>query len=106
MAWIVLVVAGLFEMAGAIGLRHTDGFSRLWPTVGTVAAMAVSVGLPEHAAKSLPIGTAYAMWTGIGAVGAVALGIGLFHESAAPARLLRRPDPRGDRRPQARLLTA
>jgi quaternary ammonium compound-resistance protein SugE len=87
MAWIVLVVAGLFEVAWAIGLKYTHGFSRPWPTAGTVAAMIVSVALLGYAVRSLPVGTAYAVWTGIGAVGTVILGIALFGETASPARL-------------------
>lgn len=87
MAWLYLVLAGLFEIGWAIGLKYTDGFSRLWPSVGTLAAMAVSVLLLALAVKTLPIGTAYAIWTGIGAVGAVILGIVLFHDPATPLRL-------------------
>jgi len=88
MAWIYLLLAGLFEMAWAIGLKYTDGFSRLWPSIGTLAAMAVSVVLLAVAVKTLPIGTAYAIWTGIGAVGAVVLGIMLFDDPATWPRLL------------------
>ena len=88
MAWIYLLLAGLFEIAWAIGLKYTDGFSRLWPSVGTLAAMAVSIVLLAMAVKTLPIGTAYAVWTGIGAVGAVALGIVLFGDPATWLRLL------------------
>ncbi|MGO4699927.1 quaternary ammonium compound efflux SMR transporter SugE [Dyella sp. 2RAB6] len=88
MPWIYLLLAGLFEIGWAIGLKYTEGFSRLWPTVGTVAAMTVSVVLLALAVKTLPIGTAYAVWTGIGAVGAVILGIVLFGDPATPARLL------------------
>ena len=87
MAWIVLVVAGLFEIAWAIGLKYTDGFSRPWPTVATVAAMAVSIVLLGWAVRSLPVGTAYAVWTGIGAAGTVVLGIVLFQEPATALRL-------------------
>ena len=87
MAWVVLVVAGLFEVAWAIGLKYTDGFTRLWPSVGTVAAMVASVVLLAWAMKTLPVGTAYAVWTGIGAVGTVILGIALFGEAATLARL-------------------
>ncbi|MBA2078124.1 quaternary ammonium compound efflux SMR transporter SugE [Rhodanobacter sp. PCA2] len=87
MAWLYLVLAGLFEIVWAIGLKYTDGFSRLWPSVGTLAAMAVSMLLLALAVKTLPIGTAYAIWTGIGAVGAVILGIVLFHDPATPLRL-------------------
>ena len=88
MAWIVLVVAGLFEVCWAIGLKYTDGFTRLWPSVGTVTAMVVSVVLLGWAMRTLPVGTAYAVWTGIGAVGTVLLGIVLFGEPATVARLL------------------
>jgi quaternary ammonium compound-resistance protein SugE len=88
MAWVVLVVAGLFEIGWAIGLKYTEGFTRLWPSVATVAAMVVSVVLLGFAMRSLPVGTAYAVWTGIGAIGTVALGIVLFQEPATVARLL------------------
>ncbi len=87
MAWIYLLLAGLFEVVWAIGLKYTDGFSRLWPSVGTLAAMAVSIVLLAMAVKTLPIGTAYAIWTGIGAIGAVALGIVLFGDPASWPRL-------------------
>ena len=87
MAWVVLVVAGGFEVAWAIGLKYTDGFTRLWPSVGTAAAMVASVVLLAWAMKTLPVGTAYAVWTGIGAVGTVILGIALFGEAATFARL-------------------
>ncbi|MBX3627955.1 MAG: quaternary ammonium compound efflux SMR transporter SugE [Rhizobacter sp.] len=87
MAWVILFIAGLFEVAWAIGLKYTDGFSRLWPSVGTVAAMVASVVLLGWAMRTLPVGTAYAVWTGIGAVGTVALGIVLFQEPATAARL-------------------
>jgi quaternary ammonium compound-resistance protein SugE len=70
MAWLFLLVAGLCEVAWAIGLKYTDGFARLLPTIGTVAAMAASIGFLGLALKSLPVGTAYAVWTGIGTVGA------------------------------------
>lgn len=87
MAWIALVIAGLFEVGWAVGLRYSDGFSRFWPSLGTLVAMLISVALLGFAVKSLPLGTAYAIWTGIGAVGAVLLGIVLFGESASLARL-------------------
>jgi len=86
-AWIVLVVAGLFEVAWAIGLKYTEGFSRFWPSAATVAAMVVSVVLLGWAMRTLPVGTAYAVWTGIGAVGTVVLGIILFGEPATVIRL-------------------
>src|SRR5690606_23897081 len=82
LAWSVLVVAGLFEVGWAIGLKYTEGFTRLWPSVGTGAAMVVSVLLLGWAMRTLPVGTAYAVWTGIGAVGTVVLGIVLFQEPA------------------------
>lgn len=88
MSWIILVIAGLFEIGWAIGLKYTEGFSRLWPTVGTVAAMAISVGLLGVAMRDLPVGTAYAVWTGIGAVGTVILGIVLMGDPANAARLV------------------
>ncbi|MFA6232055.1 MAG: quaternary ammonium compound efflux SMR transporter SugE [Rhodanobacter sp.] len=87
MAWIYLVLAGLFEIVWAIGLKYTDGFTRLWPSLGTLAAMAASIVLLAASVRSLPIGTAYAIWTGIGAVGAVVLGIVLFGEPATLPRL-------------------
>ena len=87
MVWVVLVIAGLFEVGWAIGLKYTEGFTRLWPSVGTLGAMVVSVGLLGLAMRSLPVGTAYAVWTGIGAVGTVGLGIVLFSEPATAARL-------------------
>jgi len=88
MAWILLFVAGLFEIAWAIGLKYTHGFSRLVPSVATAAAMAASVMLLARAVRTLPIGTAYAVWTGIGAVGAALLGMVLFGEPRDPGRLL------------------
>ena len=87
MAWIVLFVAGLFEVGWAVGLKFTDGFTRLWPSLGTAAAMAVSLFLLSVALKSLPLGTAYTVWTGVGAVGTVLLGIILLGESADFPRL-------------------
>jgi quaternary ammonium compound-resistance protein SugE len=87
MPWVLLLIAGLFEVAWAIGLKYTEGFTRLWPSVGTLAAMALSVVLLGLAMRSLPVGTAYAVWTGIGAVGTVILGIVLFAEPANAARL-------------------
>jgi len=88
MAWVLLVLAGLFEIGWAIGLKYTEGFTRLWPSVGTVAAMAVSLGLLGVAMRTLPIGTAYAVWVGVGAVGTALLGIALFGEPANAGRLL------------------
>ena len=88
MAWVILFVAGLCEIGWAVGLKYTDGFTRLWPTVFTVTSMVVSMGLLGVALKTLPVGSAYAIWTGIGAVGTVILGIVLFKEPATVARLL------------------
>jgi quaternary ammonium compound-resistance protein SugE len=87
MPWIFLLLAGLFEIAWAIGLKYSEGFSRLWPSLGSVVAMAVSVLLLAVAAKQLPIGTAYAVWTGIGAIGTALLGMLLFGDAATPWRL-------------------
>ena len=88
MAWALLFLAGLFEIGWAIGLKYTDGFTRVWPTTWTVLAMIVSVVLLALAVRTLPIGTAYAVWTGIGAAGTVILGIVLFGEPASLLRLL------------------
>ena len=88
MSWIILVIAGLFEIGWAIGLKYTQGFTRLWPTLGTVGAMVISVGLLGMAMRELPVGTAYAVWTGIGAVGTVILGIVLFGDPANAPRLV------------------
>ena len=88
MVWILLVLAGLFEIGWAIGLKYTEGFTRLWPTVGTVAAMICSLGLLGIAMKSLPVGTAYAVWVGVGAVGTAILGIVLLGESSNAGRLI------------------
>lgn len=87
MAWVYLFFAGLFEMGWAVGLKYTEGFSRLVPSVLTVAAMGVSFWLLATALKTLPVGSAYAVWTGIGTVGTAALGIILFKEPATAARL-------------------
>lgn len=87
MNWLVLLLAGLFEIGWAIGLKYTDGFTRLWPTVGTVLAMAISLGLLGIAMKSLPVGTAYAVWVGVGAIGTAILGIVLLGEAATVGRL-------------------
>ena len=88
MSWLLLLLAGLFEVAWAIGLKYTDGFSRPLPTLLTLSAMGVSVLLLAMAVKQLPLGTAYAVWTGIGAVGTVLMGIWLFNEPATLARIL------------------
>ncbi len=87
MAWVLLVIAGLLEIGWAIGLKYTQGFSRLIPSVLTILAMVVSMGLLGIAARTLPIGTAYGVWVGIGAVGAAVFGILLFGEPASPGRL-------------------
>jgi quaternary ammonium compound-resistance protein SugE len=88
MAWTYLFFAGLFEVAWAIGLKYTEGFSRIVPSLLTITAMAISLALLGLALKSLPVGTAYAIWTGIGAVGTAALGIYLFNEPATTVRLV------------------
>jgi quaternary ammonium compound-resistance protein SugE len=88
MNWIVLVIAGLCEVGWAIGLKYTEGFTRFWPSVGTVAAMLISVALLGVAMRSLPVGTSYAVWVGIGAVGTVLLGIVLFGEAASTGKLV------------------
>ena len=87
-AWIILVIAGLFEIGWAVGLKYTDGFSRLLPSVLTLAGMALSIVFLSLALKVLPMGTAYAVWTGVGAVGTVLLGIVLFDEPTTVGRLL------------------
>lgn len=88
MHWTILFFAGLFEIVWAVGLKYTEGFTRLWPTVGTLAAMAISFGLLAQAMKALPLGTAYAVWVGIGAVGTALVGITLLGEPANPGRLI------------------
>ena len=88
MSWLILFVAGSFECAWAIGMKYTHGFTRLWPSVFVLASLAISMYLLSVAAKSLPIGTAYAVWTGIGAVSTAILGIVLFQESATVARIV------------------
>ena len=87
MAWAILLAAGLLEIGWAIGLKYTEGFTRLGPSVATIAAMAASLGLLGLAVRTLPVGTAYAVWTGIGTVGTVLLGMQLFGEPADPLRL-------------------
>ena len=87
MAWVVLFVAGLFEVGWAVGLKYTDGFTRLWPTVGAAVSMLLSLGLLGIALRTLPLGTAYAVWTGIGTVGTVVLGIALLGEPAGALRM-------------------
>lgn len=88
MAWLILILAGLFEVGWAVGLKYTEGFSRLWPSAGTLAAMAISLWLLSIALKSLPLGTAYAVWVGVGAAGTVILGIVLLGEPANASRLI------------------
>jgi quaternary ammonium compound-resistance protein SugE len=88
MSWVILFIAGLFEIGWAIGLKYTEGFSRLWPSVGTLTAMLFSVLLLGWAMKELPVGTAYAVWTGVGTVGTAILGIYLFGDSASAPRLI------------------
>jgi quaternary ammonium compound-resistance protein SugE len=87
MNWIALVIAGLFEIGWAVGLKYADGFTRLWPSVATVVAMVLSVVLLGWAARSLPLGTAYAVWVGVGAVGTAIVGMFLFGEPATAGRL-------------------
>jgi quaternary ammonium compound-resistance protein SugE len=88
MAWIILFVAGLFEVGWAVGLKYTEGFTRLWPTVGTGVSMVLSMALLGWALKTLPLGTAYAVWTGIGAIGTALFGILVLKEPATAARLV------------------
>ena len=87
MAWVLLVIAGLLEVGWAIGLKYTDGFTRLWPSVFTTIAMVLSVVMLGVAMKSLPVGTSYAVWVGVGAVGTAILGMVLFGEPASAGRL-------------------
>ena len=87
MAWLYLLVAGLLEVGWAVGLKYTDGFTRIVPTTLTVLSMVASLGMLGLALKALPLGTAYAIWTGIGTIGTVILGIALFGESASALRL-------------------
>ncbi len=87
-AWLLLIAAGLFEIGWAIGLKTTSGFTKFWPSVGTVTAMAISFFLLSQALKTIPLGTAYAVWTGIGTVGTVILGIIFFNEPREIARVV------------------
>ena len=87
MAWIYLLLAGLLEIGWAVGLKYADGFSRLWPSLATIASMIVSFLFLSLALKSLPLGTAYAIWTGIGTVGTVIVGLWLFGEPVSVLRL-------------------
>jgi len=88
MAWVVLFIAGLFEIGWAVGLKYSEGLTRFWPTVATAVMLIMSMGLLAFALRTLPLGTAYAVWTGIGAVGTAVLGIILFREPATALRLL------------------
>ena len=88
MAWFFLFIAGIFEIGWAVGLKYTEGFTKLWPSVGTVLAMIVSFLFLSHALKTLPVGTAYAVWTGIGAVGTALAGIFFFGESREVLRII------------------
>jgi quaternary ammonium compound-resistance protein SugE len=88
MNWVILVAAGVLEIGWAVGLKYTEGFTRLWPTIGTVASMIASFLLLGLALKTLPVGTAYAIWVGIGAVGTAVLGIVLFGESTEALKLV------------------
>jgi quaternary ammonium compound-resistance protein SugE len=87
MAWAILLLAGLFEIGWAVGLKYTEGFTRLWPTVGTAVSLVLSMGLLGLAVRTLPLGTAYAVWTGVGVIGTAVLGIVLFGEAATTARI-------------------
>lgn len=88
MAWTILIIAGLFEIAWAVGLKYSAGFTRLWPSIATLAAMGLSIFLLGIAVRTLPLGTAYAVWTGIGTIGALVFGITLFGEPASLIRIL------------------
>lgn len=88
MNWFILIIAGLFEIGWAIGLKYSDGFTRLWPTVGTVISLIASIVLLGIAMRSLPVGTAYAIWVGIGAIGTAILGMILFGDSTEPLKLV------------------
>jgi quaternary ammonium compound-resistance protein SugE len=88
MPWVVLFVAGLFEVGWAVGLKYSAGFTRLWPSVATAVSLVLSMGLLGVSLRTLPLGTAYAVWTGIGTIGTALLGIALFREPATAARLV------------------
>jgi len=88
MAWVILFVAGLLEIGWAVGLKYTEGFTRLWPTVATAVALVASMTLLGMAVRTLPLGSAYAVWTGIGSVGTAVLGIVLFREPASALRIM------------------
>ena len=87
MAWLILIVAGILEIGWAVGLKYTEGFTRLWPSVATISSMIASMGLLGLAVRTLPLGTAYAVWTGIGTLGTAVLGVLLFREPATALRL-------------------
>jgi quaternary ammonium compound-resistance protein SugE len=87
MAWFILFVAGIFEIAWAVGLKYSEGLSKFWPSVFTIVCLVISMGMLAFAVRSLPVGTAYAVWTGIGAVGTVILGMVLFNEPKDLARI-------------------
>ena len=87
MAWFILFVAGIFEIAWAVGLKYSEGLSKFWPSVFTIVCLVISMGMLAYAVRSLPVGTAYAVWTGIGAVGTVILGMILFNEPKDLVRL-------------------
>lgn len=87
MNWMILIVAGLLEVIWAVGLKYTEGFTRLWPSVGTIVAFVLSIGLLSWAMRDLPVGTAYAVWVGIGAVGTAIVGMTLLGEPVSLARL-------------------
>src|SRR6478736_4506028 len=91
MAWFILFVAGIFEIAWAIGLKYSEGLSKFWPSVFTLVCLVISMGMLAYAVRSLPVGTAYAVWTGIGAVGTVILGMVLFNEPKDLARVGNKP---------------
>lgn len=88
MAWIILFIAGIFEVAWAVGLKYANGFTKFWPTVWVLGTMSISIGLLGLAMKHLPVGTAYAVWTGVGAIGTVILGVILFNESMDVGRII------------------
>ena len=88
MAWLILIIAGLFEVVWAFSMKQSDGFTRLWPSVVTLVAMLVSFGLLAWAMRSLPLGTAYTIWTGIGAVGAFVVGIVFLGEAPSASRVI------------------
>ena len=88
MTWFILFLSGLFEVAWAVGLKYSEGFSKFWPSVFTIICLAISMAGLAYAVRSLPVGTAYAVWTGIGAVGTVVLGMILFNEPKDLIRIL------------------